>query len=328
MRGIDVSKWQHTPDWQAVKDSGVEFAILRAGYGREISQKDPQFERNYAECIRVGLPAGVYWYSYADDPAEMLVEVDVLLQCLRDKQLAMPVYLDIEDRAQMKMDKATLTAAIDAALQKLEAAGYFVGVYTYTNFAQYMDYEALAKKYTMWLADYRENYNRTLPRDIHQYTSRGAVPGIQGNVDMNNCTRDFPGIIKGAGLNGWSKQPDKPTPPDPQPQPGATYTVQPGDSWWKIAAEQLGSGSRMQELAAANGCTTADTIHPGQVLTLPSGASQSPVQRTYTVQPGDSWWKIAAEQLGAGSKMNELAAANGRTTADTIHPGQVLVLPA
>jgi len=326
MRGIDVSKYQRTPDWQAVKDSGVEFAILRAGYGREMSQKDPQFERNYAECIRVGLPAGVYWYSYADDPAEMLAEVDVLLQCLRGKQLAMPVYLDIEDRAQTRMDKATLTAAIDAALQQLEAAGYFVGVYTYTNFAQYIDYEALAKKYTMWLADYRENYNRTLPRDIHQYTSRGAVPGIQGNVDMNNCTRDFPEIIKGAGLNGWTKQPDKPTPPDPKPQPGGTYTVQPGDSWWKIAAEQLGSGSRMQELAAANGRTTADTIHPGQVLTLPGGSTPQP-SRTYTVRAGDSWWKIAAEQLGSGSRMYELAAANGRTTADTIHPGQIIRLP-
>ena len=199
--------------------------------------------------------------------------------------------------------------------------------YTYTNFAQYMDYEALAKKYTMWLADYRENYNSTLPRDIHQYTSRGAVPGIQGNVDMNNCTRDFPEIIKGAGLNGWTKQPDKPTPPDPKPQPGGTYTVQPGDSWWKIAAEQLGSGSRMQELAAANGRTTADTIHPGQVLTLPSGASQSPAQRTYTVQSGDSWWKIAAEQLGSGSRMYELADTNDMSIEDTIHPGQIIKLP-
>ena len=100
-----------------------------------------------------------------------------------------------------------------------------------------------------------------------------------------------------------------------------------GDSWWKIAAEQLGSGSRMNELAAANGCTTADTIHPGQVLKLPGGSTPQP-SRTYTVRAGDSWWKIAAEQLGSGSRMNELAAANGCTIADTIHPGQVLVLPA
>ena len=329
MRGIDVSKYQRTPDWQTVKDAGVEFAILRAGYGREISQKDPQFERNYAECTRVGLPAGVYWYSYAGNPAEMLAEVDVLLQCLAGKQLAMPVYLDIEDKAQTRMDKPTLTAAIDAALQKLEAAGYFVGVYTYTHFAQYMNYEALAKKYTMWLADYRKSYDRTLPRDIHQYTSRGTVPGIQGNVDMNNCTRDFPKIIKGAGLNGWRKRPDKPTPPStkphPQPQTGGTYTVRPGDSWWKIAAKTLGDGAKMEHLAAANGKTILAAIHPGDVLEIPGGTA--PTQRTYTVLPGDSWYRIAAQQLGSGSRMQELAAANGRTTADTIHPGQTLVLP-
>ncbi len=96
---------------------------------------------------------------------------------------------------------------------------------------------------------------------------------MAGKSARNTPSSDFPKIIQGAGLNGWSKRPDKPTPPSakphPQPQTGGTYTVRPGDSWYRIADQQLGSGSRMQELAAVNGCTIATTIHPRQVLVLP-----------------------------------------------------------
>lgn len=112
--------------------------------------------------------------------------------------------------------------------------------------------------------------------------------------------------------------------PRPQPTPGGTYTVQPGDSWWRIAEQQLGSGSRMGELLTANGATTATVIHPGQIIKLPGGES---TPRNYTVRPGDSWWKIADEQLGSGARMNELAAINGMTVNSTIHPGQVIKLP-
>ena len=229
-----------------------------------------------------------------------------------------------------KLSKEQLTAQAEAWADVMEAAGYFVGIYANTSwFRTKLDHARLAKKYTLWLADYRAQPDTQLRRDLHQYTSTGQVAGIAGGVDLSRIERaDLLTVVKASGRNGWDKPVQPDTKPDPQPQPGGTYTVQPGDSWWRIAAEQLGSGSRMQELAAANGCTTADTIHPGQVLTLPSGVSQAPVQRTYTVQPGDSWWRIAEQQLGSGSRMNELAAANGHTTADTIHPGQVLVLPA
>ena len=204
--GIDVSKYQGAIDWEQVKAAGVEFAILRAGYGRYASQKDPTFEQNCAACKRVGLPVGVYWYVYANTMEGIRQEVQNLLEVIRGKQFEYPIYLDIEDKAQAGMSRAALTQMIETGCAALEQAGFFVGVYTYTSFAARMDYNALAGKYTMWLADYRKNYNTTLTRDMHQYTSSGTVAGIEGRVDCNRAYVDFPALIREAGKNGFEKE--------------------------------------------------------------------------------------------------------------------------
>lgn len=207
MNGIDVSKWQgNSIDWAKVKAAGIDYAILRAGYGSYISQKDPTFERNYTECKRRGIPVGVYWYVYAKTLDGIKQEVKTLLEAIKGKQFEYPIYLDIENEAQASMTKAALTQMIETGCTALEQAGYFAGVYTYTSFASYMDYAGLAKKYTMWLADYRKNYNTTLTRDMHQYTSTGNVAGIDGRVDCNRAYVDFPALIKGAGKNGFEKE--------------------------------------------------------------------------------------------------------------------------
>lgn len=207
MNGIDVSKWQGSKiDWAKVKATGIDYAILRAGYGSYISQKDPTFERNYAECKSLGIPVGVYWYVYAKTLDGIKQEVKTLLEAIKGKQFEYPIYLDIENEAQASMTKAALTQMIETGCTALEQAGYFAGVYTYTSFASYMDYAGLAKKYTMWLADYRKNYNTTLTRDMHQYTSSGTVTGIGGRVDCNRAYVDFPAIIREAGKNGFEKE--------------------------------------------------------------------------------------------------------------------------
>lgn len=205
---IDVSKYQGTIDWAAAKAAGVQGAILRAGYGRYASQIDHTYERNYAECKRLNIPVGAYWYVYAKDQAGIAAETSLFLQTLEGKQLELPVYLDVEDKAQAGMSKAALTDMVRTGCKALEAAGWFAGFYTYTSFAQKMDYAALAKEYTPWLADYRANYNTTLPRDMHQYSSGGSVPGIAGRVDCNHCYRDFAAEIIPAGLNGFAKKED------------------------------------------------------------------------------------------------------------------------
>lgn len=200
--GIDVSRHQGKISWNKVKGN-VDFAIIRAGYGKSIKQKDPRFETNYAGATAAGIPVGAYWYSYAKTPAEAKQEALVCKQAIKGKRFEYPVYFDIEDESQSGLSKQTLTAICKAFCDELEKAGYFVGVYANTDwFRNKLDHPALSKAYTIWLADYRTNYNKELKRDMHQYTSKGTVPGISGRVDMNTCTRNFPAIMRKAGLNG------------------------------------------------------------------------------------------------------------------------------
>ena len=207
--GIDVSKHQGIIDWSKVK---TDFAILRAGFGRYANQEDTQFDRNYAGAKAAGIPVGAYWYSYATSAEEAREEAKAYLQVLQGKQFEYPIYIDIEDSTQGNLCKAVLTAICEAFCDTLEKAGYFAGVYASTYwFTSKLDHARLASKYTIWLADYRAGYNKTLKRDMHQYTSNGYVEGISWRVDMNTCTLDFPAIIKAAGLNGYSKtvEPDR-----------------------------------------------------------------------------------------------------------------------
>lgn len=242
MYGIDVSKHQGVIDWSKVK---TDFAILRAGFGRYASQKDPQFERNYAGAKAAGIPVGAYWYSYAKSAEEAHEEAKACLQVLRGKQFEFPIYFDIEDSTQASLGKTVLTAMCEAFCDTLEKAGYFAGVYASTYWlTSKLNHARLVGKYTIWMADYRAGYNKTLKRDMHQYTSNGHVDGISGRVDRNTCTRDFPGIIKKAGLNGFDKA-DKPLAGENGAQ-AASYTREIGpaarEDWTRLAdkAEALG----------------------------------------------------------------------------------------
>lgn len=204
MKGIDVSKYQGNVDWAKVKASGVKFAIIRAGFGSLATQKDPFFEKNYQGAKAAGLTVGAYWYSYAANETEGKAEAKMFLETIKGKQFEMPVYIDVEDKCQISVGKKKLTEMVEAFCETMEDAGYFVGVYSFTNFFQnYLDVARLSKLYTIWLADFRTMYNRTITRDMHQYTSTGKVNGISGNVDMDNCTKDFPSIMKRTGLNGF-----------------------------------------------------------------------------------------------------------------------------
>lgn len=190
---IDVSKYNGTIDFQAVKNTGIYAVIIRAGYGREVSQKDPMFEANYAASKAAGLHIGAYWYSYADSVADAAKEAAACLSCIAGKQFDFPVYYDLEEQSTAALGKDTCTQIAQTFCNAIEQAGYWAGVYANTNwFINYLDHAALWPRYTVWLADYRTNYNTSLGRDMHQYTSTAKVDGVDSNVDCNRCTRDFP----------------------------------------------------------------------------------------------------------------------------------------
>ena len=202
--GIDVSKHQGTINWDAVAaDPSVQFAILRAGYGRYESQKDPTFERNYAECKRMGIPVGAYWYSYAVNSADAATEGRLFAKVLAGKQFEYPVYFDQEDGSIPAAQRTACALAFFDAL----GAEWYKGYYSYTSWMPSVDLGSIRQHCdTVWLADYRANPDQTIQRDMHQYTSSGTVAGIGGRVDCNWAYVDFPALIKGAGKNGFEKE--------------------------------------------------------------------------------------------------------------------------
>ena len=204
MKGIDVSKHNGVIDWDKVKAAGIEFAILRAGYGRkDPKQIDPMFERNYAECKRVGIPVGAYHYSYADSPADALLEAEFFLEIIQGKKFEFPVIFDIEDKSQENLGMTTLTNMCLMFCDRVEDAGYYTAIYANTDWLKNkLDYSRL-QKYDIWLADWRKKEGWGKPHGMWQYTDSGKVSGISTKVDMNLAYKNYPRIIKGAGLNNF-----------------------------------------------------------------------------------------------------------------------------
>lgn len=203
MKGIDVSKHNANINWSHVKSDGVQFAIIRAGYGKEISQKDPQFENNYAGCKSNGIPVGAYWYSYAMSEAEAKQEAAVCLKVLSGKTFEFPIYYDIEEKKQFSLGKAKCTAIAKVFLETVEKAGYWVGLYSSKSFLESYFTDDIRKRYAMWVAQYNTRCTYGGQYGIWQKSSSGKVYGISGNVDLNECSVNYPAAIKKAGKNGF-----------------------------------------------------------------------------------------------------------------------------
>lgn len=206
---LDISKYQPNVDYaKTVKE--IDGVILRIGltyWGAQNMGKDDCFEKHYAGFKSVGCPVGVYYYSAADSVATAEKEADYCLELMKGKKFELPVYYDVENNErQGGLSKALLTQIVETFCSKVEKAGYFVGFYASTSWlVNKLDTAVLGKKYTLWKADYRINYDKTVPCDMHQHTSSATVAGIGGRVDMSSCYVDFASVIKKAGLNGFAK---------------------------------------------------------------------------------------------------------------------------
>lgn len=201
MYGIDVSTHNGYIDWNKVKASGqADFAILRCGFGREHPRQiDSRFERNYAECTRLGIPVGVYHYSYALSPEDAEKEAEFCLKLIKGKRLQMPIWYDIEEKTHVQRGCCDDIAA--AFCNMLEVAGCFVGVYTFDSFARTNLTDKTKKRYAMWIARIGSEPKYS-DYGIHQYSWKGKIPGISGDVDMNFCKLNYPGVIVGKHFNG------------------------------------------------------------------------------------------------------------------------------
>ncbi len=186
-KGIDVSEHQGVIDWAKVAKDGVQFAVLRAGYGRELSQKDKQFERNYARAKAAGIKVGAYWYSYANSVEHGEQEAKTCLKVLEGKRFDLPIFFDQEYEPEiLKLSNNARTNIILKFVQTIKAAGYECGLYSSTNFITTKLQADRLTAYPLWLAEYGSNLHYAGKVWAWQYTSKGRVNGIKGNVDCNH----------------------------------------------------------------------------------------------------------------------------------------------
>lgn len=203
-KGIDVSKWQGDINWKEVKSSGVEFAIIREGYGRkDPNQLDKKFHKNIREAQLCGIKCGIYHFSYALSEDDARAEAEFCLENIRGYKFEYPLIFDIEVDKNIWLGKRKLTDICMTFCEKMREKGYYVSIYTNLNWVNNFLYsDELFCKYDLWLARYNI-WGAGYMCGIWQYTASGAIEGIEGDVDLDLCYFDYPKIIKELRLNGF-----------------------------------------------------------------------------------------------------------------------------
>ena len=187
-KGVDVSEWQGIINWEKVKADGIDFAILRVGYRRTLPMVDKQWLRNVAECERLGIPYGVYIYSYGKTVEDAQREADhIIAQLKNGNHLPVyPVYFDLEESSMASAaNRELLGQMAEAFCDKVEAAGYRAGIYANLNWFNNYLTDPVFDSWTRWVAQYNVCCDYKKPYDMWQCTSQGSVDGIVGNVDLD-----------------------------------------------------------------------------------------------------------------------------------------------
>lgn len=247
LKGIDISRHQNpaTYPYAQARAEGFSFAIIRAGCGKN---KDAAFESHYTNCKNNGFQIGAYWYSYAVSITQAEAEAKSFIEALKGKIFEYPVYLDIEDPYILKnTSKATRNAVISAFGKMIENAGYYFGVYTNKDwFDNKVSGAELNKKYDWWIADWRGKQPQGLNFGLWQYGGsnnpirNSAIGGVV--TDQNYALKNYPEIMKSAGLNGFSKS--RPATPTRKPIEQLVS---------KVIAGKWGNGAERQKKLTAAG---------------------------------------------------------------------------
>ena len=207
-RFVDVSRYQGLIDWAQVAAAGYKGAMLKTvSTNHKLSNRsdglyiDPTFETNYRNARAAGLDVGVYYYTYATSEAMADAELALLRQALRGKEFSLPVCVDVEENKLKQLSTLDLSNLAAYALEQVERMGFYAQLYTYTGYKYELDMARLSSRWDVWLADYTgKTPNVTFNYNAHQHTSKGSVPGVNGNVDLNVTTLNYPKIIRKKGL--------------------------------------------------------------------------------------------------------------------------------
>ncbi|WP_199427166.1 GH25 family lysozyme [Thermaerobacillus caldiproteolyticus] len=300
IKGIDVSHWQGNIDWKKVAGEGVKFAFIKATEGTGLI--DDTFFENVNGANAAGIKTGAYHFARFGSVEEAKAEAKHFLDIVSKVELTYPLALDLEVD-QKKVGKTTLTDAALAFLEEVEKAGYTVVLYSGKNFLENCLEECRLQKYPLWIARYNEELCRDA--DIWQYTSKGKVNGIQGNVDMNWAYRDF--TVKTAQKQVKSQSTSK----------LKTYTIQKGDTFWGLEEKYGIPHGTLQKL---NPNLNPKSLKVGQTIVVPAEFNKIDY---YIVQKGDTLSGIAKKY---GTTVQNLVRLNNIKNPDLIYVGQQLKL--
>ena len=302
MFGIDVSQHQGEINWDKVK-SQIDFAILRLGWigNKENHTLDTQFERNYSECKRLGIPIGVYVYCYSNCEETAKSGANWAIEKLKGKSLELPVYIDMEDNSIANQGKDILTNICITFNSIIETNGRWAGVYANKNwYDNFLNKDEIKRRYTTWIATYVDAVDKYKGEyDIWQNSSKGRIDGITGYVDTNYMYRDLITEVKGT-----TKKEEVQTP---------TKSV--NELVDEVIAGLWGDGEDRKN-RLRNAGYNYETIQSAVNSKLSKPKTTTVI---YTVKKGDTLSKIASQY---GITYQKIASDNGIANPNKIFIGQ------
>ena len=305
VKGVDISAYQNNIDWVKAKQDGVKFAIIRAGYGSNISQQDKMFKSHIETALAAGIAVGVYWFGYAYNVETAKKEADIcheVIKAYKDK-ITLPVFYDWEyDSARYAREVAgfdpsgkLITDMTIAFMERMKELGYKTGYYTNLDYLKTKYEYDKVKKYDLWLAYYSQN-EPSYDCIIQQYTGTGKIKGYSGDIDLNYMFEDVPEtdkpeeakktneqlaneVIAGkwgngddrknrlteAGYDYYAVQAIVNEKMKAYEEPTITYTVKAGDTLSQIANKY---GTTYQKIAKDNNIANPNLIFVGQKLII------------------------------------------------------------
>lgn len=316
-KGIDISHHQGDIDFDKLKGN-IDFAMVRTSYGA--FYEDRKYKQNISGLEKIGVPYGLYHFSYATSVVAAKKEAEGFLDLIKNYKPLYPVVIDIEysDRtANVRGD--TLEQIADTFCKMVQDKGYYVMIYANLDYFKNKLNGEVLNKYDKWLAEWRSKPTYNKPFGIWQYSSKGNIPGINGNVDLNIAYKDYPNIIRGKGLNNYVGSGKEET--ENELISDINYVVKKGDTLSGIASKYK---TTYQKLASYNKISNPNKIYIGQIIKIPKNLNINPT--TYVVKKGDTLSGIA---LKYGVNLKKLYEKNKSVIGknpDIIKPGQVLVI--